>query len=286
MSAKSDLQANNHSNHSNLNNLNNRGRMQTMQIQAAPSRPASLSSRRRVSAKSITRSVSVLMAGTGLCRAGVLYLESLAEVRSDRQADVELLELCAAGAARGSIKMREACLKAQADRAAPVFLKAILHAHGVVWRELSDTCGSPLKFAFFLIFLLSAIIMPALPWIKMLSGGRQAVVWKRGRGRGRWAACDDDDDSSSDEDDGHHAIEMAMAPSRQASQQGIRRRLGRLLTLSSSANNTRVDERRMDAMERQRSSSFHTNDEGDDGGGPWITLGIGSMRSSPKLHEN
>ena len=55
-------------------------------------------------------------------------LEAMATVRDERSQDYELLDICQRGEARGSAKMRAACLQAQADRASPLMLKAIVRA--------------------------------------------------------------------------------------------------------------------------------------------------------------
>ena len=49
----------------------------------------------------------------------MLFLESMASVRDERSADTELITACKSGIARGSAKMRGACLQAHADRASP-----------------------------------------------------------------------------------------------------------------------------------------------------------------------
>lgn len=65
--------------------------------------------RRKLGTKGAFGLASMVIAAVGVCRVAVLYLEAVSAVRADRQADLELLELCASGHARGSPKMREAC---------------------------------------------------------------------------------------------------------------------------------------------------------------------------------
>ena len=79
----------------------------------------------------VRKSVAIasgLLAFVSFARVAVLFLEALSAVRDERAQDYELLQLCREGSARGSMKMRAACLQAQADRASPVVLKAVLRA--------------------------------------------------------------------------------------------------------------------------------------------------------------
>jgi hypothetical protein len=100
----------------------------------------------------------------------VLYLESVSIIRSERASDVELLELCSSGAARSSSKMRDACLRAQADRAAPVFFKAAMRALHNAWTEFVESCGSPFRLLLAALFVLSVMAPPVLAWMRVIIG--------------------------------------------------------------------------------------------------------------------
>ena len=103
-------------------------------------------------------------------RVGVLFFEALAVVRNGRNEDYELLELCQRGDARGSAKMREACLKARADLASPIVFKAIVHAVSTAFKDFSDTVGSPLKLLVCVLFVISSVMLPIVPWCRALFG--------------------------------------------------------------------------------------------------------------------
>lgn len=115
--------------------------------------------------------VSTLLAVYSVARVAVLFLEAYSIVRTQRAEDLELMELCQRGDARGSAKMREACLRARADLASPVVFKAIVTAVSAAFRDFAESVGSPLKLACVLLFIVSSLV-PVLPWARMLAAHR------------------------------------------------------------------------------------------------------------------
>jgi len=113
--------------------------------------------------------VSGLLAVISAARVLVLFLESRALVNDERQQDRELLELCRTGAARGSVKMRTACLQAQADQASPLILKAIVRAVSTAWSEFLVAVSTPFGAFAVLLFLVSSLVLPVLPWARALA---------------------------------------------------------------------------------------------------------------------
>jgi len=99
-------------------------------------------------------------------RVCVLFLEALSAVRDERSHDSELLAVCATGVARGSMKMRAACLQAQADRASPIVLKAVLRAVSIAFDDFSDHVSSPTKLLVVVLFVLSSIFLPVTSWLR------------------------------------------------------------------------------------------------------------------------
>jgi hypothetical protein len=119
--------------------------------------------------------IGILLAIISFSRVAVLFLEALTEVRSERLQDSELLELCKQGAARGSMKMRAACLQAQADRASPVVLKAILRAVSTAFADFSESVSSPGKLMVVVLFVLSSLFLPIQGWIRALLPTEEVV---------------------------------------------------------------------------------------------------------------
>ena len=150
----------------------------------------------RVTGKRLFAWVSGVLMVVSFARTSVLFLESMAAVREERNADRELLEVCASGAAHGSIKMRAACLQAQADRASPLVLKAIVRAVSTAWHEFRDSVATPFGFATMILFVLSSVLLPIIPWIRTILSA--------------WAGDDDDDphyqDNHRDSDLEHHVV--------------------------------------------------------------------------------
>lgn len=169
----------------------------------------------RVTGKRLFAWVSGVFMVVSFARTSVLFLESMAAVREERSADAELLEVCASGAARGSVKMRAACLQARADRASPLVLKAIVRAVATAWHEFRDSVATPFGFATMILFVLSSVLLPIIPWIRTVLSA--------------WAGDDEDErfqDLHRDGDLEHHVIMLAgdqMLPVRG----GAMRRLGR-----------------------------------------------------------
>jgi hypothetical protein len=136
---------------------------------------AAYSKKMQLTVKRAVTVVGALLAVVSLSRVIVLFLEALSSVRAERSQDSELLELCAQGAARGSIKMRAACLQAQADRASPVVMKAVLRAVSTAFSDFSESVSSPGKLAVVALFTLSSVYLPIQGWIKSLQEGDARV---------------------------------------------------------------------------------------------------------------
>ena len=107
--------------------------------------------------------VSTLLA---VARFLVLFCESFSIVRSERNADIDLIELCSAGAAKDSDKFRNVCMKARSEQAAPLLLKAILRAIRTGFSDFTECFNSPARVVLLAIFCLSGL---ALPVVKALS---------------------------------------------------------------------------------------------------------------------
>ena len=105
-------------------------------------------------------------------RVSVLFIEAISVIKSERHEDVELLELCYTGQARGSSKMRDACLRARADLSSPVLFKALLRAVNVAFKDFSDSVGSPSRLALVVLFLFSSFVLPMGQWLRFLAGMR------------------------------------------------------------------------------------------------------------------
>ena len=150
-----------------------------------------------------------MLALVSFARVSVLFLESLAVVRDERNADNELLLLCRREAgANASPKFRNACLDAHADRASPLVLKAIVRAVYTAWGEFSTSVSTPFGFFTVLLFFLGSLVLPLAPWLKLL-----------------FAAATTDDAPASD----GHVIVLANGDRDHLPRGGVRRRMRTLL---------------------------------------------------------
>ena len=139
----------------------------------------------------------------------------MATVRDERSQDYELLDICSRGEARGSPKMRAACLQAQADRASPLVLKAVVRAVSTAWREFSDSVATPFGFATMILFVLSSLLLPIIPWMRAILTA--------------WAGDDDEQwqDDHRDSDLEHHVVVLAGDESWMPAKPGVRKRMAR-----------------------------------------------------------
>lgn len=170
---------------------------------------------RRVGGKRLFAWFSTVITVISMARVMVLFLEAVAVVRDERGHDHELLELCSGGAARGSAKMRSACLQAQAERASPILLKAIVRAVSTAWKEFAETIASPLGFASVVLFIISSLLLPVVPWAR-------AVLTA-------WAGDDDEQDLHRDSDLETHVIVLNGDQSWLPPKAGMRKKLARKL---------------------------------------------------------
>ena len=136
-----------------------------------------------LTAKQAVALIGGLLTLVSFARVSVLFLEALSAVRDERNQDSELLELCKQGSARGSMKMRSACLQAQADRASPIILKAVLRAVSIAFSDFSESVSSPGKMLVVVLFVMSSLFLPMNAWLRALfpvddviEGGQHVVV--------------------------------------------------------------------------------------------------------------
>lgn len=129
---------------------------------------------RRLRPSRLIAVISGLLALYSIAGVANRFFEAWSEVNTARTEDEKLLTLCSAGEAADSPKMRRACLEARADRASPILFKAISKAVNTAFKDFSDTVGSPFKLLVFLLFLISSVTLPVVPWARMLFG--QTVV--------------------------------------------------------------------------------------------------------------
>lgn len=169
---------------------------------------------RKLGGKRLFAWTSTVLAVISMARVTVLFLEAVAVVRDERSHDHELLELCSGGAARGSAKMRSACLSAQAERASPILLKAIVRAVSTAWKEFAETIASPLGFASVVLFVISSLLLPVVPWCR-------AVLTT-------WAGDESDDQElHRDSDLEHHIVVLNGDHSWMPPRAGMRKKLAR-----------------------------------------------------------
>jgi len=137
-------------------------------------------------------------------RVTVLVVESYSAVRSERDADWELIRLCDSGTASMSNDFRSLCMKKRAEMSAPVLLKALLRACGTAFADFCESFSSPAKIVLLILFCLTGV---AAPVVKALS---QLVVESLKRRRRK---AHDSDNEDSDDEIGHQEIVVVRSDS-------------------------------------------------------------------------
>jgi hypothetical protein len=120
-------------------------------------------------APSVTRWLFIITSLIVCIRVFVLFCESYSQVSSERISDDELLELCKRGAAAESAKFRQLCLQTKAERAAPLFFKAVLKAIRTTFSDFTESVNSPTKLALLLLFCLSGLALPVVKAVSTLA---------------------------------------------------------------------------------------------------------------------
>lgn len=102
----------------------------------------------------------VLSATLSAVRVLVLFAESWAAVRAERQGDNELLRICGEQALANSDKFRNACLAARADSAAPLLFKTLMRAVATAFTDFTECFNTPTRIVLLVLFLLSGVSAP------------------------------------------------------------------------------------------------------------------------------
>ena len=134
-------------------------------------------------------------------RIAVSVLEAYSQVRGERLADAELMQMCTEKIGKGSADFRALCLKKRAEQASPVIFKALLRACSSAFQDFAESMSSPTKVLLLLLFCLTGV---AAPLVKAGSTLLVDALKRRRYRRGRKAKDSDSDDS--DNEDGHHEV--------------------------------------------------------------------------------
>ena len=126
-------------------------------------------------------------------------LEAYSQVRGERLADAELMQMCAEKVGKGSADFRALCLKKRAEQASPVIFKALLRACSSAFQDFAESMSSPTKVLLLILFCFTGVAAP------VVKAGSTLLVDQLKRRRRKKKAKDSDSDDS-DNEDGHHEI--------------------------------------------------------------------------------
>ena len=210
----------------------------------------------RLSPKRLVAAVSAVLTVYSFVRVAVLFSEAYRVVSEGRKEDYELIEVCEYGHARGSSKMREACLKASRDVASWIVFKAIEKAVGTAFKDFADTVGSPFKFAVVSLFIVSSVVLPIAPWCRALFGQSQQDIAPM---------------------NGIHYISYAPPPSSHMQRRGFRNRMGSAMRRLKLRANPRIEDADSedDLEPGDLTSTKHAAGPSD-----WASINLGGNRPS------
>jgi len=137
--------------------------------------------------------VSLAITALSAIRVVVCVAESYSAVAQERQQDVELMKLCDAGNAGASADFRALCLKKRSERAAPIFLKALLRAVTSAFTDFCEAFGSTSRIMLLVLFCITGV---SAPIAKAL-----AAIFVQNLRRRRQRRQQVESESDSDEDD-------------------------------------------------------------------------------------
>lgn len=104
--------------------------------------------------------VSLAITALSLIRVVVCVAESYSAVAQERQQDAELVALCDSGNAGSSADFRALCLKKRSERAAPIFLKALLRAVTSAFTDFCEAFGSTSRIMLLVLFCITGVSAP------------------------------------------------------------------------------------------------------------------------------
>ena len=137
--------------------------------------------------------VSLAITALSAIRVVVCVAESYSAVAQERQQDVELMKLCDSGHGGASADFRALCLKKRSERAAPIFLKALLRAVTSAFTDFCEAFGSTSRIMLLVLFCITGV---SAPIAKAL-----AAIFVQNLRRRRQRRQEVESDSDSDEDD-------------------------------------------------------------------------------------
>ena len=144
-----------------------------------------------------------------VARIVVLVCESYSAVRSERIADEQLMQMCDSGEALMSADFRSLCIKKRAERAAPVFFKALLRACCVAFQDFVEACSSPTRI---LLLVLFAVTGMAAPIVKVVCSVLMTNLKERRNRVKNLAYRLESDDEENGEDDPSEVVVMPEGP--------------------------------------------------------------------------
>lgn len=115
---------------------------------------------RYTSPKKTLALASLVVTALSATRILVCIAESYAAVAQERHLDQELMQLCDAGNAGASADFRALCLRKRSERAAPIFLKALLRAVTSAFCEFCEAFGSTSRLLMLVLFCITGVSAP------------------------------------------------------------------------------------------------------------------------------
>jgi hypothetical protein len=139
--------------------------------------------------------VTLAITALSAIRVVVCVAEAYSAVAQERQQDIELMQLCDSGHGGASSDFRALCLKKRSERAAPIFLKALLRAVTSAFTDFCEAFGSTSRIMLLVLFCITGVSAPIAKAVAAI------FIQNMRRRRQRHKALDSDSESDGDDDD-------------------------------------------------------------------------------------
>ena len=140
--------------------------------------------------------VSLALTALSVTRVVVCVAESYSAVSQERTQDAELMRLCDSGNAGESADFRALCLRKRSERAAPVFMKALMRAVTSAFADFCEVFGTTSRLLLLVLFCITGV---SAPIVKALAA---IFVQNLRRRRQRRKLEESDSEEESDDDGG------------------------------------------------------------------------------------
>tara|TARA_Y100000389_G_C17459898_1_gene520890 strand:- start:93 stop:806 length:714 start_codon:yes stop_codon:yes gene_type:complete len=140
--------------------------------------------------------ISLVLTALSVARVVVCVAESYSAVAQERKQDANLMRLCDSGEGGDAPDFRALCLKKRSERAAPIFLKAMLRAVTSAFTDFCEAFGSTSRILLLVLFCITGVSAPVAKAL--------AAIFIQNLRKRRQRRKEHESDSEDESDDEHN----------------------------------------------------------------------------------